>query len=68
MFSLIARTTGFEFPDLRNGNKTAIAKTLARDFVYGVVGLFVLDVSWRTMDVLIDFICSHVHFLAWLGD
>lgn len=41
---------------------------VAKDFLYGTVGLFVLDVSWRFMDLFIDFICDHVHWLKFLSD
>lgn len=39
----------------------------ARDFSYGFVGLFLLDVSWRIMDLAIDFICNHISWLNWLA-
>lgn len=43
-------------------------KMIAKDLVFGTVGLFVLDVSWRLMDFFIDFICDHIHWLKWLSD
>lgn len=44
------------------------SKVIARDVVYGAFGLFVLDVSWRLMDLGIDFICNHISWLHWLAD
>ncbi|MDE2019716.1 MAG: hypothetical protein KGJ13_05225 [Patescibacteria group bacterium] len=44
------------------------SKVIARDVVYGALGLFVLDVSWRLMDLGIDFICNHISWLHWLAD
>lgn len=41
---------------------------VSKDILYGTVGLFLLDVSWRLMDLFIDFICDHVHWLKFLSD
>jgi len=68
VFSTLVRITGYEAPDFKSQPLSVATKTLAKDFSYGFVGLFVLDVSWRVMDVMIDFICNHVHWLAWLGN
>ncbi|MDE2020208.1 MAG: hypothetical protein KGJ13_07735 [Patescibacteria group bacterium] len=53
---------------LKDGTWKGKTKIIARDVMYGTVGLFVLDVSWRIMDVAIDFVCNHIWWLHWLGD
>lgn len=68
ILAAVSRITGLEFPDPRVEGKIALVKVLGRDFAYGFVGLFFLDVAWRITDVLIDFICAHILWLAWLGD
>lgn len=52
----------------KNGTWKQKTKIIVRDIVYGTVGLFVLDVSWRLMDLFIDFVCDHIHWLHWLSD
>lgn len=42
-------------------------KVVGKDALYGTVGLFVIDVAWRIMDVGIDFICNHIWWLHWLA-
>lgn len=51
----------------KDGTWAKKSKVIARDVMYGTVGLFVLDVSWRLMDLGIDFICDHVHWLKFLS-
>jgi hypothetical protein len=52
----------------KNGTWKEKTKIICRDIVFGTVGLFVLDVSWRLMDLGIDFICNHISWLHWLSD
>ncbi|MDE2020213.1 MAG: hypothetical protein KGJ13_07760 [Patescibacteria group bacterium] len=52
----------------RDGTWKQKTKIIIRDIVYGTIGLFVLDVSWRLMDLFIDFVCDHIHWLHWLSD
>lgn len=59
---------GFFPEDFREMSLRQRFRIVCRDFMYGTVGLFVLDISWRIMDVFIDFICDHIHWLHWLGD
>lgn len=68
VLSAISRITGLEFPDPRIDGKWATTKVVGRDLVYAAVGLFFLDIGWRLEDLMIDFICSHIFWLNWLGD
>lgn len=52
----------------KSGTWKQKSKVIGRDIVYGTAGLFVLDVSWRLMDVFVDFICNHIVWLHWLAD
>lgn len=68
--SLISGLTREDFAALipKEGTWKQKTKIIIRDVLYGTIGLFVLDVSWRLMDLFIDFVCDHIHWLHFLSD
>lgn len=63
-FNALTETANYHFTRLRTGGW----KIYLQEFFYGFIGLFVLDVSWRIMDLMIDFVCDHIHWMKFLSD